>query len=176
MRLRSPAEYVVLGALISGPMHGYQIMQFLGFAIESTWRVSTSQLYVLFKRLEREGLLQSTLETQETRPSRRVFEVTDEGKRIFLKWLHTPSAYVRDFRMEFLTKLFFFHRLSQSGANELVDDQIQSLKMLRDKLRKRSDKENDPFKKLVYGFKMQTMESILLWLSTEARLFARRCI
>ena len=55
MSLKSATEYVILGALMSGARHGYEIMQFLGSALDATWRLSTSQLYVLLKRLEEEG-------------------------------------------------------------------------------------------------------------------------
>ena len=174
MGKRSITEYVVLGALIHAPRHGYEIMQFLDATLESTWRVSTSQLYALLKRLQQENLLQSSLETQKTRPSKRVFELTDEGKRIFIDWLHTPTVHVRDFRMEFLTKLFFFHHLSMSGANQLVESQIQFLKMRIDVIRKGAGKEKEPFKKLVYEFKIQMVKSLLSWLSTKARSFTRR--
>ena len=58
MEDRSLTEYVVLGSLIAAPRHGYEIKQFLGSTLESTWRVSTSQLYALLKRLKQERLLQ----------------------------------------------------------------------------------------------------------------------
>jgi len=76
MKTEPSTEYVLLGTLFFGQKHGYEIMQFLESALESTWRVSTSQLYVLLKRLEGKGLLQSSVETQETRPSKRVFCLT----------------------------------------------------------------------------------------------------
>lgn len=49
MTQKPPAEYVILGVLMLGERHGYEIMQFLGSALEATWRVSTSQLYVFLK-------------------------------------------------------------------------------------------------------------------------------
>ena len=73
MKTKPSTEYVLLGALFLGPKHGYEIMQFLDSTLQSTWQVSTSQLYALLKRLEHDGLLESNLERQETRPSKRVF-------------------------------------------------------------------------------------------------------
>ena len=174
MEGRSLTEYVVLGSLIAAPRHGYEIKQFLGSALESTWTVSTSQLYVLLKRLKQERLLQSNLETQKTRPSRRVFTLTDEGKGIFMDWLHRPTVHVRDFRMEFMTKLFFFFHYSMPGADALVDSQIGFMKARMEEIRRQSEINTDLFKKLVFEYKIQMMEGIHSWLSTKALSFARR--
>ena len=173
MKTNPSTEYVLLGALFSGQKHGYEIMQFLESALESTWRVSTSQLYVLLKRLEREGLLQSNVETQETRPSKRVFSLTPVGKNAFLEWLRSPTERVRDLRIEFLAKLFFFHRLSLKGGNELVNAQVKALEEIKGRIQKRQDRENDPFNKLVLGIKVMTVESWLQWLRIEATHFMR---
>jgi len=146
-------------------------MQFLGSALEATWRLSTSQLYVLLKRLEQEGFLESHPEKQQSRPSKRVFTLTVAGRRAFLDWLGTPVEHVRDFRMEFLCKMFFFDYLSLSGAKDLVETQIQVLEKLSDKIQRIPNKDENRFMKLVYGFKTRTVESLLSWLVQEARPF-----
>ena len=173
MKTKPSTEYVLLGTLFSGHKHGYEIMQFLESALESTWRVSTSQLYVLLKRLEREGLLQSSLEAQETRPSKRVFSLTPAGRNVFLEWLRSPTEHVRDLRIEFLAKLFFFHRFSLKGGNDLVSAQVKALKEIRERIQKRQEKENDPFNKLVLGMKVMTAETWLQWLRKQATEFMR---
>lgn len=172
MKEKSFTEYVIMGALMSGSKHGYEIMQFLGSALESTWRLSTSQLYVLIKRLEEEGLLVSYSETQDTRPSKRVLKLTVAGKKTFKDWLRTPVEHVREFRNEFLCKMFFFDYLSLSGADDLVDKQVIVLQSISDGLKINPKKQVNRYKKLVYGFKMQTIECLLTWLDREARPFA----
>ncbi|MFC1580516.1 PadR family transcriptional regulator [Thermodesulfobacteriota bacterium] len=174
MEGRSLTEYVVLGSLIAAPRHGYEIKQFLGSTLESTWRVSTSQLYALLKRLEQERLIQGNLEAQETRPSKRVLTLTDEGKAIFMDWLQRPTKHVRDFRMEFMTKLFFFFHYSIPGADELVVSQIGIIKARIKEIQNQSEKNRDPFKTLVFEYKIQMMEGVHLWLSTKAVSFAGR--
>lgn len=173
MKTKLSTEYVLLGALFPGQKHGYEIMQFLESALESTWRVSTSQLYVLLKRLEGKGLLRSSLEAQETRPSKRVFSVTPAGKNAFLKWLRSPVGHVRDLRIEFLAKLFFYRSLSLQGGNDLVNAQVNALEEIKGGIQKRQDRENDPFNKLVLGIKAMTVESWLKWLRTQATGFMK---
>jgi PadR family transcriptional regulator AphA len=172
--MKSPTEYVVLGALMPGARHGYEIMQFLGCALEATWRLSTSQLYVLLKRLEEEGCLDSFLESQGTRPPKRIFKLTSEGRKAFLQWLSAPVEHVRDFRMEFLCKMFFFDYLSLSGAKDLVEKQIRVLEELLDKIQGRNHKDESGFMNLVHGFKARTVECLLSWLVQEARPFVEQ--
>lgn len=169
---RSPTEYVVLGALMSGARHGYEIIRILGCALEATWRLSTSQLYMLLKRLEQEGWLESFAESQEHRPPKRIFNLTRAGKKAFLEWLSTPVEHVRDFRMEFLGKMFFFDSLSLPGAKDLVETQIRVFEKRLDKIRKRPDKEEKGFMKLAYTFKAGNVECLLSWLRQEALPFA----
>ncbi|MBW1706577.1 MAG: PadR family transcriptional regulator [Deltaproteobacteria bacterium] len=171
MKNRLHTEYVLLGALFQGPKHGYEIMHFLDSALQSTWQVSSSQLYVLLKRLESQGLLKCSLKIQKTRPAKRVFTLTPVGKKGFLEWLRSPVEHVRDLRIEFIAKLFFFHRLSVKGGRDLIKIQIESLEELEKKFKKGRDKENDPFKKLVFGIKIITIEAWLKWLIEQATPF-----
>lgn len=171
MKTKPSSEYVLLGTLMSGPRHGYEIMQFTEKALGETWFVGTSQLYALLKRLQQQGLVQSALEHQDARPSKRIFTISPEGKDAFLKWLHEPTRHVRDFRIEFMAKLFFFYHLSIRGGNKLVDVQMDLLKSVRLKIKQNQTAEIDPFNRLVYSFKLATVELRMKWLSQKARPF-----
>jgi PadR family transcriptional regulator AphA len=169
MKSLPPADYALLGALMPGPKHGYEILHFLAHALESTWQVSPSQLYVLLKRLEQQGLLRSNLKAQDTRPSKRVFSLTAAGERAFLAWLHSPVLHVRELRIEFLAKLFFFYHLSLDGAGLLIEAQVSVLKRIGDKIRNKEKTEKDAYKKLVLSFKIATVDSWLQWLLEHAK-------
>jgi len=176
MKTKPSGEYALLGALMSGPRHGYEIMQFTEKALGVTWFVGTSQLYVLLKKLEKQGLLQSTLEHQDARPSKRIFTITSEGRKTFLGWLHKPTRHVRDFRVEFMAKLFFFYHLSLRGGEKLVDDQIELLKSVRLNIKQHYAAEADPYNRLAYGFKLATVEARLKWLLQKAKPFMAHVI
>jgi DNA-binding PadR family transcriptional regulator len=174
MRHRSATEYVILGALMSGQKHGYELMQFLASALEATWQVSTSQLYVLLKRLERQGWLGSRAEPQLDRPSKRVFYITPEGRSKFLEWVKQPVHHVRDLRMEFLCKLFFLDHLALQGGNRLVDAQVGVLQELLKKIQEDPRKDESGFMKVLYGFKARSVECMLRWLKQEVVPFVSR--
>jgi DNA-binding PadR family transcriptional regulator len=171
VKTRFSTEFVLLGTLFQGPKHGYEIIRFLESTLESTWQVSTSQLYVLLKKLEREGYLKSSLKAQESRPSKRVFSLTAEGRKVFLEWLRCPVEHVRDLRIEFLAKLFFFLHLSLGGGKDLIKGQTRILEEIKKRFQKRRGQENDPFNRLVLGIKLRTIETWLQWLSRDAQPF-----
>jgi DNA-binding PadR family transcriptional regulator len=169
MKTKPSTEYALLGSLMSGPRHGYEIMRFFNSELGSTWHISTSQLYILLKKLKDQGLVHSSIEFQETRPSKRVFTLSEEGTETFLRWLHSPTEHARDIRIEFLTKLFFLEHLSLEGASELIDAQIGLLEKLRKSMAEEERFENDSFRALVLGFKKATVETWIEWLRSKAR-------
>jgi len=171
MKTGPATEYALLGALRGGAKHGYEILQFFEARLGSTWYVSTSQLYVLLKRLEDRGWLQSSVEVQETRPSKRVFSLTPEGMNAFDQWLFFPTEHVRDLRVEFLAKLFFIKELSMRGGEKLVESQADLLVSLKDLLVKKRRGAKGEFQKLVLDARITNIASWIEWMKTRAAAF-----
>jgi len=171
MKTTPSTQYAILGVLMSGPKHGYEILQFLVTHLGSAWHISSSQLYLLLRKLEAERLLKSNVETQENRPAKRVFLLTSTGREKFSGWIHGPTEHVRDLRIEFMARLFFFNSLSLQGGKELIDTQIKILKQIGEKIRQKQERENSSFNKLVLGFKTATVDAWIEWLANKARPF-----
>ena len=171
MKTTPSTKYAILGALMPCPKHGYEILQFLDSHLDPTWHISSSQLYLLLGKLEAESLLRSSVEIQKNRPSKRVFLLTPAGRKVFLGWIHSPTAHVRDLRIEFLAKIFFFNYLSLEGGDELIKAQIEILEQIGGKIKQKQQNEKDNFKELVLGFKIATVDAWAEWLVREARPF-----
>ncbi|MGW8250894.1 MAG: PadR family transcriptional regulator, partial [Anaerolineales bacterium] len=88
------------------------------------WRLKQAQLYALLGKLEENGLLLSTLQAQETRPTRRVYRLTDKGERTYEDWLSSPVSNPRQIRQEFMVKLYFAKREPQPPLRALIDSQL----------------------------------------------------
>jgi PadR family transcriptional regulator, regulatory protein AphA len=171
MKTRPATKYALLGALGSGAKHGYEILQYFETYLGSTWYVSTSQLYVLLKRLEEQGWVESSVALQEMRPSKRVFSLTPKGSKAFEKWLFSTTEHVRDLRVEFLAKLFFIKHLRLKGGKKLVAAQIRVLESLREKLLATKKPDDDDYQKLVLDAKVTAVESWIAWLEKRAEKF-----
>lgn len=173
MKDKPATEYALLGVLMGGPRHGYEILQSLETGLGPAWSVSTSQLYVLLKRLEKEGWVRSTFQPQETRPSKRVFSLMPLGESKFLEWLKGPTDHVRDLRIEFLAKLYFIKELGLDGGAHLVEAQMAILKQIKEGLAAKARSETDAYRQLVYSFRISTLTAWLDWLKKEALLFVK---
>jgi len=172
VKTRTASEYALLGALMNAPRHGYEIRAFLREGLGATWHIPTSQLYAQLKRMEECGHVASSLEAQESRPSKRVFEITEAGRRAFLEWVVEPSRHVRDLRVEFLAKLYFIRTLGLDGGR-LIQGQEQALERALAAMKRRCEQEEDPHRRLAAGFKRATAEAWLCWLRDEARPFVK---
>jgi len=174
MKTRPATEYVLLGSLFQGPKHGYEIMNFLDQSLGGSWYVSTSQLYAVLKRLEKKGLVNSSIKHQETRPSKRIFSLTQKGKEVFEQWTKLPAEHVRDMRIEFLAKLYFIKSYRLQWGRSLVDKQAELLLQRQSSLTELKKKEKDPYLRLICTFKLHTVRAWLAWVKKEAKDFVEK--
>jgi DNA-binding PadR family transcriptional regulator len=99
-------RYCILGLMLRGEMTGYEIKGIFDSSLSYLWNASESQIYTTLRSLEKAGMLTSNVVFQELRPNRRVYEITEEGRKEFLSWMQidVPDRFTKD---EFLTKLYF---------------------------------------------------------------------
>jgi DNA-binding PadR family transcriptional regulator len=95
----------ILAVLAAAPAHGYELKQAIEKLFGDLWPpVNIGQIYTTLARLERDGLVRGVYVAQESRPDKRVYELTDDGRRELRKWIDTPSVELR-LKDEFFTKL-----------------------------------------------------------------------
>lgn len=162
-------EHALLGFLRE-PMHAYEIHQTLmqAEALGLVWRMKQAQLYALLGRLEQEGYVASTTEPQGTRPPRKVLHLTVGGKAAFARWLVTPVEHGRDFRLEFLAKLFFARQEDAETVATLLEAQRAICQGWLEGLHARSNavRGAEPYDWLVLQFRVGQVEAMLAWLDT----------
>jgi DNA-binding PadR family transcriptional regulator len=114
-----------LGLLIANPAHGYDLGRHFSpkSALGDIIHLSTSHLYALLARLERDGLISGEQEVAGNRPARRVYRPTDAGTQAVQRWIHEPVSHPRDMRIDFPLKLFIARRLGHEHAVELIGRQ-----------------------------------------------------
>ena len=167
---RSPLsyEYALLGFLSNRPMHAYEIHQRLRKAggLRLIWTVKQGQLYALLARMEEEGYIASMLEPQEGRPPRKMLCLTAEGEEAFQRWMVEPVQRPRQFRQEFLAKLFFASQSGPEALRLLLDRQRAASRALLDDLVRQV--ESVPSERLyerqVYRLRVIQTEAHLQWL------------
>ena len=160
-------EWSLLGFLAEQPLHGYEIHQRLSQAAELglVWRLKQSRLYALLTRLEERGYIDYTMEHQDARPPRKVYAPTPEGKAALVTWLRTPVEHGRDFRLEFLAKLYFAQREGEEVLHALFEAQRRLCQeWLTLQQAALEAQEPNTFEWLVYRFRLGQVQAILEWL------------
>jgi DNA-binding PadR family transcriptional regulator len=116
-------EWAVLGVLVDGPRHGYDIAAELapGTPIGDAWRLSRQLVYRSLERLAAVDLAEARRsEPGDGGPPRVVYGATRRGRSALRRWLATPVDHLRDVRSGLLLKLLLHDRLGIDRHDLLV--------------------------------------------------------
>ena len=178
LRLPLTIEYALLGFLHGGPLHGYEINRRLAdrAGLGRVWRLKQSHLYALLARLEAEGLIGSRREPQATRPTRRVFTLTEAGRQALADWVQSPVARGREVRLDFMAKLYCARLFGPAVVAKLIARQRAALAGWLDEVRRPPDaaaSDEALFPHLVDEFRAGQIEAMLAWLDKVEQALAQ---
>lgn len=166
---RRPAtEYALLGLLLAGPSHGYDLTRQFAADTElgKVCRLEMSMLYGLLKKLEKEGLISGRDEPVSGHKTRRVVELTEAGRAEFEDWLAEPVLHTREIRFSFLVKLYFARQRSQDLVLHLLDEQIEyNQALLKKLLTQKQNAAPRQFDAWVVDFRLEQTNATLRWLT-----------
>jgi DNA-binding PadR family transcriptional regulator len=161
-------EYALLGLLVRGPLHGYQLHQQLcdPCGLGLVWRIKLARLYAWLDKLENDGFITSSVQPQETRPARRVYQLTDQGQNAFQEWLSTPVEAPRQMRQEFQAKLYFAQSGSAEQRARLIASQRAACQgwLANHQAQAAKQKDNHPYAWLVDRYRIGQIQAMSDWL------------
>ena len=158
---------MILGLLKAQPAHGYELLDYFrsNAQLGRIWTMSTSQLYAVLKRLEREGAIVGREVAALNAPPRIEYEVTYQGEVRLDGWLFAknPSPSIHRIRVMFLSRIFIANLLN-IYYEPIVDAQIASCEaqkiIFEDKLRTKGT----DIELLTIDFIIRQLKSAILWL------------
>jgi DNA-binding PadR family transcriptional regulator len=115
-------SHAILGLLSIAPMSGYDLHQAVDRSVRHMWPISKSQVYAELARLEPLGLITGTDVPQERLPDKRVFHLTAAGDEVLDEWLQGADLEPPQFRLPFLLRTLFGHRVGGEQTAELLDE------------------------------------------------------
>lgn len=159
-------EHALLGFLREKPLHGYEIHRRMGDpeGLGLVWQVKQSQLYALLGKLEESGYVSGELESQGSRPPRKIYSLTEAGSRTFLEWVGSPVEHGREMRLNFMVKLYFARMEGEETVHRLVKAQRAMCVRWLDLVEVSSGKEPGSFRNLIEEFRAGQIEAMLAWL------------
>lgn len=165
-----PAENIVLALLCERPMHGYELAQLLksDAALRAIWRIETSEVYFLLRKLLKLGFVAEQTEERGAGPRRVIYAPTPPGRAALEGWLVTPEQYPRNLRTALLARVYLALRSDPALAVQLIDAQRQ---LLADWLAREQDRTyEDEVVTLVHRFRAAQVEALLVALDDLRRL------
>lgn len=107
-------QNAVLGILTYSPMNGYHLKKIFDKSVNYSWTASLSQIYRELGILEKKGQVISSIEKQEDRPDKKIYRITEDGKKSFEDWLiNFPESFSTPKRDEFMLRLFFGSKIEK---------------------------------------------------------------
>ena len=115
----------ILAALLDGEASGYDLAKAFDSSVANFWMASPQQLYRELDRMHADGLIAARLVTQQRRPDKRVFSLTDDGRQTladFTAATARPTA-IRD---ELLIKVHAIDAGAESAVRAMIDARLQA--------------------------------------------------
>jgi DNA-binding PadR family transcriptional regulator len=102
---RGSVQNALLALLSQRPRHGYELRDLFEAALGGHWELNSGQIYSSLDRLARDGLVVEESIEKGGGPDKRLWTLTDEGKKELASWFESPVP--RDYRLrdEFYLKL-----------------------------------------------------------------------
>ncbi|MEV7031292.1 PadR family transcriptional regulator [Streptomyces sp. NPDC093272] len=95
----------LMAALLEGEASGYDLAKGFDATVANFWSATPQQLYRELDRMEAEGLVTARVVEQERRPTKRLFSLTDAGRREVRAFTAEPPARPAAVRDELLVKV-----------------------------------------------------------------------
>lgn len=164
------SDIALLGFLSLEPVHGYEIHQrFTSLpGLWEIWRIKQSRLYAMLGRLEAKGLILADTLVQENRPAKKVFSLTPKGEAAYQAWISEPVQTPREFRLEFLVKLFFAIQAGPEMKRKILQLQADACSSWLDEERQALSEidAGNSFEKAIRQFRIGQISAMLEWLTS----------
>lgn len=117
-------EHALLVSLSERSGTGYQLTRRFDRSIGHWWRASHQQIYKTLARMTECGLVTYVEQAQDGKPDKKVYSITDTGRKTLSEWIRTPGKDSTD-RRELATKI-------RGAAPSDLPDLIAEIRRVRD--------------------------------------------
>jgi len=159
-----------LGLLSRGDATGYEIKKaFEDGAIGSVMDASYGAIYPALTRLTEEGLATCRVESQDGRPDKKVYAITEAGKAGLAKALEAQPAPDR-YRSEFCFFMLFAHLLPAQRVKDMIDDKLAEYRRERRVAQEAYDQAFLPGERFVAAYGLSVFDTIIGFLEANRGL------
>ena len=120
-------ELIILSLLMREPIHGYLISKIINDIIGPIAKVSHGWLYPRLAKLEKEGLIVASLESDEGKSGERqlrTYQITEDGRKRFHQLMMDTTSNPGEYSKFFWQKVSFLAYLHPAERLHLIDHYI----------------------------------------------------
>lgn len=121
------AEMLILAALLSRPMHGYEIKKTYDQTLGGLVTLHHNQLYPALRRFEALGAVRCEAIEQHGKPDRHIYHLTDHGLSELREMLRDFSPTIAHNDMEFYVRFALFGFLESEDRVKILQTRMQVL-------------------------------------------------
>ena len=166
MKHLTPDE-VLLGLLKAQPAHGYELLEWFRSPqhLGRIWKMSTSQLYAVLKRLEESGLIAGRVLPGADAPSRTEYALTKQGEARLMAWLNDPHPpiSIHRIRVLFLSRLYIA-RLLNLPTQDIITRQLSTCEQNRQRLQTELAEVTTDIEALTLNYMVGQFDAVIAWL------------
>jgi DNA-binding PadR family transcriptional regulator len=164
---RPVPDEVILGLLDYQPAHGYDLLERFrsNKHLGRIWRMSTSQIYSVLKRLEDHGCVSGISVKAEDAPTRREYRLLPKGELHLNQWLYDerPSASLHRIRVIFLSRLYIA-LLLQKPVEKIFRNQIIVCKQKYNRFMLEQQEDGSKIEFMALDLVINQLSSVINWL------------
>jgi len=112
-------KHAILGLLSIEPHTGYEIKTNFDNSIQFFWNSDQTQIYKTLSDMVEEKLVSSTTVYQESKPNKKIYEITEAGRAQLKSWLLQPLKQKNQRNQEMLQFYFSGHLSNDEILNNL---------------------------------------------------------
>ncbi len=159
-----------LGVLTLHDSTGYEIKKMCQEgALCHFLEASFGSIYPALNKMCEEGLVTFRSESQEKRPDKKIYSITDKGRDVFQKSLLIDPLEDK-YRSDFLFISLFAHLLDKEHMKRLIDQQIEYYRQRVKELKRSMSETQSPGAQFVSGFGEVTTKTIIDYLEQQRDL------
>lgn len=111
--------HALLGLISYQPSTGYELRRTFSESVQFFWNATLPQIYRTLNQMESRGWLTVKIEPQEGKPSRKVYSITDEGRKELIRWLVSKPEIIPE-RNPLLLRVFFGRMANPDALREII--------------------------------------------------------
>ena len=163
-------DYILLGIIERQPTHAYDLHKQVTTSdeLKTLWTFRQSRLYAVLDKIERNGLISTSIDPESPLPVRKICTITPLGKSAFENWLHSPANHMNEIRSDFLGKLYFLKDRPQEEQLRVIELQKHQCEVWQQNIEKKLSEHSasDDYLHMIYSFRAEFIRSTLRWLDT----------